>query len=207
MQWSDDALVLAARRLGEGQAIVSLLAAGHGRWLGVVPGGNSRTRRHLVQQGTRVAATWRARHAGQLGTLTCEPVAAVPVRVIGDRFRLAALTAAVALIEAILPEREPNGAVYGATLALLAALSEGDDWLAAYAGWEALFLAEIGFGLADDRRLSEEGRPADPAARLAATKARLARSGARLEESVFAAEGRRLPFARARLRELIAELR
>jgi DNA repair protein RecO (recombination protein O) len=207
MQWSDDAIVLAARRLGEGQAIVSLLAAGHGRWRGVVPGGNSRARRPLLQQGTRVVATWRARHAGQLGTLTCELVAAVPVRVIGDRLRLTALTAATALIDALLPEREPNVAIYRATLAFLAGLGEGDDWLGAYADWEALFIAEIGFGLTDDRRHSDEGPVTDTAARLAAIKAELARSGARLEESVFTAEGRRLPFARARLGQLIADLR
>jgi DNA repair protein RecO (recombination protein O) len=206
MQWSDEALVLAARRLGEGQAIVSLLAAGHGRWRGVVPGGNSRARRHLLQQGTRVMATWRARHAGQLGTLTCEPVAAVPVRVLGDRLRLAALTAATALIDSTLPEREPNAAVYDATLALLAGLDEGgDEWLRAYADWETLLVAEIGFGLANERR--QPGHAPTATDRLATTKTELARSGARLEESVFAAEGRRLPFARAHLGQLIAELR
>ena len=206
MQWSDDALVLAARSLGEGQAIVSLLCQGHGRWHGVVPGGNSRARRHLLQQGTRVAATWRARHAGQLGTLTCELAAAVPAGVIHDRLRLAALTAAAALIEAGLPEREPNAAIYAATLALLASLAGGEDWLPAYAGWEALFIAEIGFGLAP-RAQQPIDRPAADAVRIAAIKADLARSGDRLEESVFAPEGRRLPFARTRLGQLIAELR
>ena len=207
MQWSDDALVLSARGLGEGQAIVSLLAAAQGRWHGVVPGGNSRARRHLLQQGTRVVATWRARHAGQLGTVTCELAAAVPARVIHDRLRLAALTAAAALIDASLPEREPNTAVYDATLALLAALAGSDDWLLAYAAWEALFIAQLGFGLPTEGDLPVDGAAVTAASRLAAIKAGLARSGARLEESVFAAEARRLPFARTRLGQMIADLR
>ncbi len=205
MQWSDEALVLAARRLGEGQAIISLLAAGHGRWCGVVPGGNSRARRHLLQQGTRVAATWRARHAGQLGTVACEPVAAVPVRVLEDRLRLAALTAATALLDALLPEREPNAAIYEGSLALLTGLSEADDWLGSYATWEAQFIAAIGFGLADEERPLVPGTTA--AARLAVLKTELGRSRARLEEDVFAAAGRPIPFARTRLGQLIADLR
>ncbi|MFO1153803.1 MAG: DNA repair protein RecO [Rhodospirillales bacterium] len=205
MQWSDDALVLAARRLGESQAIVSLLAAGHGRWQGVVPGGNSRGRRPLLQQGTRVVATWRARHAGQLGTVTCEAIAAVPALILADRLRLAALTAAAALIDALLPEREPNAPIYDASLALLAALGRDDDWLAAYVRWETLFLAEIGFGHDDAGGSGSVG--ADEAIRLAATKTGLARNASRLEDRAFAAAGGRMPFARAHFGRLVAELR
>lgn len=207
MQWSDDALVLSARGLGEGQAIISVLAAGQGRWHGAVPGGNSRTRRHLLQQGTRVVANWRARHAGQLGTLTCELAAAVPARVIHDRLRLAALSAATALIDAGLPEREPNTAIYTATIALLAVLTDADDWLPAYARWEVLFIAQLGFGLAPEGDLPVDGATVTAASRLAAIKASLARSVARLEESVFAPDRRRLPFARTRLGDLVAGLR
>lgn len=193
----------AASRRGTGDRL--LLTAAHGRWLGVVPGGNSRARRHLLQQGTRVAAAWRARHAGQLGTLSCELAAAVPVRIITDRFRLAALTAAAALLDAVLPEREPNAPLYQATLVLIAHLSASEDWLGAYAAWESRLIADIGFGDADDRRSADPA--VDAGARLSAHKAALARNAHRLEDSVFAAGSGRMPFARAHLGRLLAEVR
>lgn len=206
MQWTGDAVVLAWRPLGEGQAILSLITAGHGRCRGVVPGGGSRSRRHLLQPGNQVAATWRARHADQLGTLSCELRAAVDTRIIHDRHRLAALAAACGLLDATLAEREPVAVVYAATHDLLARLARDPDWLAAYADWEETLIAGLGFGAiaaVPGTGTAEAGA----AVRLARQKSRLAAGLGRITDSVLAPAGRPLPFARQRLAELVAALR
>ena len=47
MQWSDEGLILSVRPHGETAAVVELLTAQHGRYLGLVHGGRSRRLRPL----------------------------------------------------------------------------------------------------------------------------------------------------------------
>ncbi len=148
MEWSDDGIVLSARRHGESGAIVSLLTAGHGRHAGLVRGGAGRAKRGMLQPGNAVRATWRARLAEHLGAFTVEPVRAWSAELMDDPVRLAALSAICAVADAALPEREPHGPLYEGLGILLAALADDDGaWPAVYVRWELGLLAELGYGL------------------------------------------------------------
>jgi len=146
MDWSDDGIVLAARKHGESSAIVTLLTRRHGRHLGLVRGGAGRRARGLYQPGNTVAASWRARLSEHLGSYTCEPVRAHAAGLLESAGALGALASACALVDTVLPEREPHAAVYEASLALLTALA-GPRWAQSYVRWELALLAELGFGL------------------------------------------------------------
>ena len=156
MEWTDDAIVLAARRHGESSLVVQLLTAEHGRHAGLVRGGGSRKQRPVFQPGNGVHATWRGRLAEHLGTMTAELLAGRAGRWIDDPLRLAGIGAACAVAEASLPERAPAPAVYRGLLALLEAL-EREDWGEAYVAWEIALLGELGFGL-DLERCAATGR-------------------------------------------------
>src|SRR5437660_5122989 len=125
MEWRDTGFVLATRRHGESALIVELLTAEHGRHAGLVRGGQSPRRRALLQPGNAVAASWRGRLPEHLGSFECELVDAHAARLLDDADRLAALNAAVALLLAALPEREPHPDVHASFGALLQALSSG----------------------------------------------------------------------------------
>jgi DNA repair protein RecO (recombination protein O) len=146
MDWSDDGIVLGARRHGETSLVVSVLTHGHGRHAGLVRGGAGKRGRALYEPGNRLRVTWKARLTEHLGNFTCELVTAEAARVLDDAGRLAALTAACALIEAALPEREPHPGAYDMLAALIEAL-QGDGYAASYARWELALLTELGFGL------------------------------------------------------------
>ncbi|ABC22649.1 DNA repair protein RecO [Rhodospirillum rubrum F11] len=152
IEWSDRGIVLAARPHGEDGVIVSLLSAGHGRHSGIVRGGRGKRLRAALQPGSLVQATWKARLEDHLGSLVVELLAGVAGGLLDDRDRLAALAAACALAETVLPERAPQADVYDATLALLDALAEGGEgtplvWAGAFVRWEIGLLAALGFGL------------------------------------------------------------
>lgn len=149
MEWRDDGIVLGARRHGESSLVVSLLTAGHGRHAGLVKGGGGKAGRAVYQPGNLVSCTWKARLEDHLGLYACELLDANAATLLHDAGRLAALTAACAVIDAALAEREPHPALYDATLALLAALgTEGaPPWAETYVRWELVLLAEMGFGL------------------------------------------------------------
>ena len=72
MQWSDEAIVLGARRHGESAVILEVMTPAHGRHLGLVHGGRSRAMQPVLQPGNTVQAVWRARLDEHLGIFTIE---------------------------------------------------------------------------------------------------------------------------------------
>lgn len=146
MDWTDEGILLSARKHGETSVIAMALTRDHGRHAGLVRGGTGRKARGALQAGNRLQLHWRARLADHLGAYTCELLDGYAGAVLDDGDRLAALAAACAVTEAALPEREPHPALYDGLAALMAALAD-DDWAAAYVAWEVGLLGELGFGL------------------------------------------------------------
>lgn len=147
MEWTDEAIVLAAAAHGEGSAVADVLTRDHGRRRGLVRGGRSSRHRAALETGTCVRARWRGRLAEQLGSLSCEITTAVTAAVLADAGRLAALRSACALLQLALPQDDPHPRSYRAMTTLLAVLAAAEAWESAYARWEIELLADLGFGL------------------------------------------------------------
>lgn len=150
MEWSDDAIVLAARPHGESAAVAWILTRDHGRHAGLVQGARSARQRGLLEPGNRVSVRWRARLSEHLGTLSIEVLRGYAASVLDDPLRLAGLASAVAVVDAALPEREPHPAIFEA-LATLFDVLDGPAWAESYVRWEIGLLQELGFGLDLDR--------------------------------------------------------
>lgn len=147
VDWTDEAIVLGARRQGEGSLIVSLLTRAHGRQRGLVRGGAKSRQRGAYEPGTHVTATWRARLEEHLGHLQIEPGTSYVAGLLDDPLRLGCLEAAVALAEVALPEREAHPAAFDGLIRLLGALDRDEGYAAAHLGWEVDLLRELGYGL------------------------------------------------------------
>ncbi len=146
MKWTDDAVILDTRRHGETSLIATLLSREQGRYAGLVRGGTGKSKRGILQTGNQVRAQWRARLSEHLGSFTCELVSAHAGFAMATPLLLSALSAACAVAETTLPEREPHPAIYDGLVVLLNAL-QGDDWPSVYVKWELGVLGELGFGL------------------------------------------------------------
>ena len=146
MEWADEGIVLAVRRLGETGVVASLLTRQHGRHPGLVHGGAGKEQRGTLQPGNRVKAWWRARLSEQLGAYRIEMACAYAAHVLDDAGKLAALASACALSEALLPEREPHPAAYVALEALFTSF-ESESWPSVYVHWELALLRDLGYGL------------------------------------------------------------
>jgi DNA repair protein RecO (recombination protein O) len=146
MEWTEQGIVLSARRHGESAAILSLLTAGHGRHAGLVRGGTSRRQRGVLEPGNLVDATWKARLEDHLGSFTVELLRNPSAAWLDDPARLAALSSACSIADQTLPEREPSDEVFDGLVRLFAAM-DGPGWPAAYVEWELALLGALGFGL------------------------------------------------------------
>ena len=149
MDWQDEGFVLSVARFGDADAILDVLTAGHGRHLGLVKGGLSKTRRAELQPGNHVRVAWKARLSEQLGRYEVEPVRAYASLAMDSGPALAGLSAATAVASAALPEREPHGAVHAGFAVLVAALTGDMPSIAPviFVKWELGLLQDLGFGL------------------------------------------------------------
>jgi DNA repair protein RecO (recombination protein O) len=146
MEWTDQGIVLSARPHGEGGMVVSLLTEEHGRHAGFVPGGSSRRARPTWQPGNLVEVSWRARLSEQLGNYAGELREPHAARALDSATELAGLSAACAVIDSALPEREPHPAMFAALSAFLGTLGH-PGWPGIYVRIELGLLQELGFGL------------------------------------------------------------
>ncbi len=146
MQWEAEALILAMRPHGESSAIVDVFSREHGRFGGLVRGGNSRRHRPVLQPGNMVTATWRARLSEHLGTMTVDASRAYAAEAMADATRLAGLSSLCALLQ-ITAERQAYPRLYDTVMVVLRELIESDVWLPLLARFEMALLEEIGFGL------------------------------------------------------------
>lgn len=151
MEFTDDAIILSARAHGESAAVADLLTPHHGRWAGLIYGGQGRAQRPILQPGNGVRAHWKGRLDESLGFFTLELTQARAAELMQDRLSLAALTAVCGVASATLPEREAHGRVYHTMRILLDHLGDPEIWPALMARWELGLLAELGFGLTLDR--------------------------------------------------------
>lgn len=158
MNFTDTGIILDARAHGETHAIVDVFTEHHGRWAGLVYGGQGRRMRPLLQPGNEVAVEWKGRGEDSLGHFSLEMVHARAGEAMGERLSLAGLSAACAVALAVLPERERHDPSYAAMSVLLATLDDIEVWPALMARWELGLLAELGFGLTLDRCASTGDR-------------------------------------------------
>jgi DNA repair protein RecO (recombination protein O) len=146
MHWSDEGVVLSARPHGESSVIVELLTRDHGRHLGLVRGGRSRTQRPILQPGNLVRAEWRARLDEHLGNYTLEGVTLRAARLMEARAPVFGLSW-LSTLTRFLPERDPHPAVFETLGLVLDHLNDPDIGPALMVRFELAMLAELGFGL------------------------------------------------------------
>ena len=157
MEWIDDGIILGLRRHGEGNAIVELLTAAHGRHLGLVRGGGSRRQAPALQPGNGVRATWRARLDEHLGSFVIEATRARADRLMGSAHAAYAFAHLAAMVR-MLPERDPHPDLHDTLDFVLEHLAEPDMAGMLVARFELMMLSELGFGLELDRCAATGGR-------------------------------------------------
>lgn len=146
MHWSDEGLILGARRHGETSIILELMTREHGRHLGLVHGGRSKRMQPVLQPGNSVQATWRARLDENLGVYAVEAGEMRAARYLASAIALYGVATMATLLR-LLPERDPHPRLYDAASVLADHLADADLAPALFVRFEVALLAELGVGL------------------------------------------------------------
>jgi DNA repair protein RecO (recombination protein O) len=146
MQWTDDGIVLGAKRHGETSVILELMTLERGRHLGLVRGGAGTRLRGALQPGNLLRATWRARLDEHLGYYAVEGLNLRAAGLLGAAHAVHGVTHLAELCR-LLAEREPHGRVFAALQAILDGIDDPLIAATLIARFELALLAELGFGL------------------------------------------------------------
>ncbi|WFR96312.1 DNA repair protein RecO [Rhizobium tumorigenes] len=146
MQWQDQAIILGIKRLGESSVIAEVMTHGHGRHLGLVRSGRSRSMQPVLQAGNQVEVTWRARLDEHLGEFRIEPVRLRAARLMETATAVYGVQAMAALLR-LLPERDPHPHLYNALDVILENLHDPADAGELFVRFELAVLNDLGFGL------------------------------------------------------------
>lgn len=146
MQWTDEGIVLGVRKHGETSVILELMTREHGRHMGLVHGGRSKTLQPVLQPGNSVHATWRARLDEHLGMYQVEASELRAARLMNSSMALYGLATLAHLLR-YFPERDPHFALYETLTVLVDHLDDADLAPALFVRFELAMLAELGFGL------------------------------------------------------------
>ncbi|NKD54214.1 MULTISPECIES: DNA repair protein RecO [unclassified Haematospirillum] len=146
--WQDIGVVLSIHPVGEGRVRLSVLTAMHGRWNGLVMSSRLVRKGGVggLQPSNIVQLSWKARLGEQLGIFEVELLESIAPHFFDQPIALEALASACAVLDTVVPERQPYPDIWAALLALLAALRECRR-IDVYVRWEVKVLAGLGYGL------------------------------------------------------------
>lgn len=147
MEWDAPAIVLDVRPYGEGDAVATVMTEQHGLHRGLARGGAARGQGAIWQPGNLTQVRWVARLADQLGSFSAELIHPAAALAMADPLALGILSSACAVAAGVLPDHEPHSRVFDGLLHLIARLPQGASVLDMLVRWEAVLLAELGYGL------------------------------------------------------------
>jgi DNA repair protein RecO (recombination protein O) len=145
MEWSERGLILGCKKHGETSVILELMTRAHGRHLGVVRGGRSKTMQPVLQPGNEVTAVWRARLEEHLGVYAVDAAVLRTDLLLSNPQGLHGVNWLAALLR-LLPERDPHPGLFDRAHVLLEHLATPLA-PALFVHFELAMLAELGFGL------------------------------------------------------------
>lgn len=149
MNLRSPAILLASRAHGETGVIARLLTPGHGLVAAYVAGGRGRALRAVMVPGNRVAADFAVRSANQLPFARLE-LEHSRAALMTEPLPAAAIQWVCGLTAAALPERYACPALYEALDGLLSAIAfapSARGWVSGLVAYEAMLLAEMGYGV------------------------------------------------------------
>ena len=150
-KWSDIGIILAVRPKGERGLLLHTFTQHFGHTVGIVHGGQSKTRIGIFQPGARVQLEYLARIPTHMGIFKGEPATVEGAGYIPNFIRhplkLAALNAITEILRQCLPEGEAFTDLYTKTERLLAMIAQNGPWAIFYLRWELDLLQAIGYGL------------------------------------------------------------
>ncbi|ABD45251.1 DNA repair protein RecO [Ehrlichia chaffeensis str. Heartland] len=146
MRWQDQGIVIAIRKYGDDQIIISIFTQKHGLKKGLAKYSKKAT--HRLQIGDYVNVTWSSRLISNLGCFKYELIKSTLYHYIQDNLKTMCIAFSTVILDQVLPENEENYIIYNCLDIFINSIQFQDiNWKIKYLRLELTLLSELGFGL------------------------------------------------------------
>ena len=145
MQWSDEGIILGARKFGENKAIITIFTKNNGKQQGLFR--TNKSNKAYIQPGTKAKVTWYARLSEQLGTWTIEPIAINCSSIMSNQAKLCSLTSICHVLSHCLAEAEDHSELFQEFELYIKKIISRNEWITQHIRFEIAILRELGYGL------------------------------------------------------------
>tara|TARA_B100001121_G_C18607140_1_gene582472 strand:+ start:331 stop:1008 length:678 start_codon:yes stop_codon:yes gene_type:complete len=144
MNWEDEGYLLSKRKFRENANIVNIFSHSKGKVSGVVYGGNSRKIRNFLQISNKLFVIHTSKNENKLGYFKTELVKPISPMYFNDKERSTALISLCNILNILLPESQPNKAIYESFEDFIGSINL-DDWIILYIFFELKLLKDLGY--------------------------------------------------------------
>jgi DNA repair protein RecO (recombination protein O) len=144
MIWEDECYLLSKKKFRENANIINIFTEKNGKVDGIVYGGNSRKIRNYLQISNKLFVAHSSKGENKIGYFKTELIKPISPLYFNDKERTSALISICSLLNALLPERQPNKKIYKSFENLLNSLSL-ENWIILYVYFELNLIKDLGY--------------------------------------------------------------
>ena len=144
MNWEDEGYLLSKRKFRENANIINVFSQSKGKVSGLVYGGNSRKIRNFLQVSNKLFVIHSSKNENKLGYFKTELVKPISPIYFNDKERSTALVSLCYILNTLLPESQPNKAIYKSFEDFLSSINL-DDWIILYIFFELNLIKFLGY--------------------------------------------------------------
>ena len=144
MQWSDEGYLLSKNNFDENSIIIDTFTLNHGRYSGIVYGGDSRKHKNIFQVGNKIYLNWRSKGENKSGYFTAELIKLVAAPFLDDKKRSICILSLTSILKILLPDRQVNQKIFN-SFELMVNNLNSKSWIELYIKWELSLIKELGY--------------------------------------------------------------
>ncbi|MDR3132164.1 MAG: DNA repair protein RecO [Rickettsiales bacterium] len=146
MRWKDEGIVIAIKKYGDKNLVLSLFTKNHGKRRGLTRLTNDSN--YKFQISNLLYAEWSAKLPENLGFFKCELIESPSHHFFQDRLKSITIVSFSSILEKVLPESEPYAVLYDNFLYFIDVIKhDNESWQGHYLNLELLLLTQLGFKL------------------------------------------------------------
>lgn len=146
MRWSDEGIIIAAKKYGDSNLILSLFTQKHGKRRGLAKITKNSSQKFQISN--LLSVEWSAKLPENLGFFKCELAESSFYSFFHDRMKSIAIVAFSSILEKVLPESESYPTLYNSLRHFIDILKCNHEyWQNYYLHLELLLLSQLGFRL------------------------------------------------------------
>ncbi len=144
MIWEDECYLLSKRKFRENANIVNIFTKEKGRVDGIIYGGNSRKIRNYLQIANKLFVSHSSKSENKIGYLKPELIKPISPLYFNDKERTSALISVCSILNALLPESQPNKKIYSSFEKLINSINL-ENWIFLYIYFELNLIRDLGY--------------------------------------------------------------